>query len=92
VNSGGSSVSRSSEVAELCERLYRAKCCGVGNAALPVAELCERLFRAKEERRRHLAQLPFEEKVRILVELQKMAYETRTAAGLPCPKPWDLPG
>jgi len=70
VNSGGSSVSRSSEVAELCERLYRAK----------------------EERRRHLAQLPFEEKVRILVELQKMAYETRTAAGLPCPKPWDLSG
>jgi hypothetical protein len=33
----------------------------------------QRLFDAKEARRRDLARLPFPEKVRLVVELQKMA-------------------
>jgi len=37
------------------------------------ADLMKRLFDAKEERRRELAALSFVEKVRIVVELQKMA-------------------
>ena len=53
--------------------------------------LAERIFRAKEERRRELARLPFEEKFRILLELQRIAYEFRTAAGLPARKPRDIP-
>lgn len=36
-------------------------------------DLMRRLFNAKEERRRELAALPFIEKARIVVELQKMA-------------------
>ncbi len=36
-------------------------------------ENIEALFKTKLERRKSLAQLPFEEKIRILVELQKMA-------------------
>jgi hypothetical protein len=33
----------------------------------------ERLFAAKEARRRRLARLPFAEKVRLVVQLQRMA-------------------
>ncbi len=34
----------------------------------------DRVLKAKEERRRALARLPYAEKVRILVQLQRMAF------------------
>ncbi|MBD3242262.1 MAG: hypothetical protein GF331_16840 [Chitinivibrionales bacterium] len=34
----------------------------------------DRLIKAKQERRRRLARLPYPEKVRILVKMQRMAY------------------
>lgn len=37
----------------------------------------DRVFRKKRDRRRALAKLPFEEKIRIIVELQKAAFEIR---------------
>jgi len=55
-----------------------------------LASLMEKLFAAKRARRAALARLPFEEKVRIIVELQKIAFEIRSAAGASAPKPWDL--
>ncbi len=39
----------------------------------------EKLFRAKEKRRRELAKLPFEKKIHILIELQKIANDLTTA-------------
>jgi hypothetical protein len=35
------------------------------------------IFKAKEERRRKLAKLPFEEKIRIIVRLQRIAAAIR---------------
>jgi len=52
--------------------------------------LTENLLAAKKARRVALARLPFEEKVRIIVELQKIAFEIRSAVGASAPKPWDL--
>ena len=52
--------------------------------------LTEKLFAAKRARRAALVRLPFEEKVRIIVELQKIAFEIRSAVGKPAPKPWDF--
>jgi len=52
--------------------------------------LIARLLAGKEAHRASLARLPFEEKVRIVVELQKIAFEMRTAAGKPARKPWTL--
>jgi hypothetical protein len=45
-------------------------------------------FVAKADRRRALVALPFEEKIRILRRLQRMASEVRRAAGRPGPQPW----
>jgi hypothetical protein len=42
-----------------------------------------RLIAAKERRRRELAALPFTEKVRIVVQLQRMAAPILQARGLP---------
>lgn len=44
-----------------------------------LSEMLDRLFAAKHERRRLLASLPFEDKVRIVVELQRMAEGLRGA-------------
>ena len=44
-------------------------------------ETAEALFRAKQKRRRELSRLPFEEKMRILADLQKMAREVQRTAG-----------
>ena len=41
----------------------------------------QRLFDAKEARRRELARLPFPEKVRLVVELQKMTAPAYRARG-----------
>jgi hypothetical protein len=45
------------------------------------------IFSAKEARRRELARLPFEEKIRIVVRLQKIAADIRKS---PKPKIWKL--
>lgn len=42
----------------------------------------EKLFRAKEERRARLAALPFHEKVRAIVQMQKMAAPLWRGRGL----------
>jgi len=55
-----------------------------------IQEECEELFRAKQRRRRKLAQLPFERKIRILADLQKMASEIRARMGGVKRRPWDL--
>ncbi len=47
------------------------------------------LFQAKKERRQELSKLPIEEKVKILVLLQKMASPIFTARGLKR-IPWKL--
>ena len=50
-----------------------------------------RALAAKRKRRRELAQLPFHEKIKIVVQLQRITTEIRTSMGLPARKPWDLP-
>jgi len=40
----------------------------------------KKIFWAKAERRRELAQLPFEEKIRIVVRLQKIAAAIRKSS------------
>ena len=49
-----------------------------------------RLIAAKELRRHKLAALPFPEKVRIVVELQRMAAPLLRSRGLPA-RIWQLP-
>ena len=48
----------------------------------------QRLFDAKETRRRKLAQLPFPEKVRIILQLQRMAAPLFRARGIKV-RVWD---
>jgi len=43
--------------------------------------LAESLFLAKQARRRKLAALPIEEKVRILVQMQRLANDVRQKTG-----------
>lgn len=50
----------------------------------------EALFRAKQRRRRELAKLPLEEKIRILADLQKMANEIRATVGGIKRRSWDI--
>jgi hypothetical protein len=47
----------------------------------PAQEIAEEIFRRKQVSRREAARLPIEEKLRILVEMQKRANEVRRAAG-----------
>lgn len=51
-------------------------------------ELAEQIFAAKARRRDWLARLPVEQKYRRFLQLQRMVWETRRAAGKPCPAPW----
>jgi len=55
-----------------------------------IREEAEKLFRAKQRRRRELASLPFEEKIRILIDLQKMASDIRATVGGTKRRPWDI--
>jgi hypothetical protein len=50
------------------------------------------LVLAKRNRRQQLARLPFEQKIQILIRLQKMAHEIRVKSGRTAPKVWDIPG
>jgi hypothetical protein len=53
-------------------------------------KLAERLFRAKAARRLQLAALPIEEKIRILVEMQRRANDIRRKTGRkPLPE-WEI--
>jgi hypothetical protein len=56
----------------------------------PSGLLAEEIFRRKQASRREAAQLPIEEKLRILVEMQKRANEIRRAAGRPEMFVWEL--
>ena len=52
--------------------------------------LAERLFRAKARRRRQLAALPIEEKIRILIEMQRLSNDIRRKTGRkPLPE-WEI--
>jgi hypothetical protein len=44
-------------------------------------KLAEQLFREKDARRKRLAALPIEEKIRILVEMQKLSNDIRAKTG-----------
>jgi hypothetical protein len=59
--------------------------------ATPVAEAANRIFAARSERRRELARLPIEEKVRIVALLQRQENEVRRAAGRPLKPEWPIP-
>jgi hypothetical protein len=50
----------------------------------------EKLFRAKEARRRHLAALPFHEKVQVVIRMQQMAAPILRARGRHV-RVWNLP-
>jgi len=50
-------------------------------------EWAQKMFRAKAQRRRRLAGLPIEEKVRILGDLQELADAIRAIAGRPKRQP-----
>jgi len=57
-----------------------------------VNEVAERLLREKRARRRQLAALPIEEKVAIVVQMQRMANDIRRKTGRqPLPE-WTPPG
>ena len=55
-----------------------------------IQKAAEELFRAKQKRRRELAKLPFERKIGILIDLQKMADGLRAAKGGNQLRPWDI--
>ena len=50
----------------------------------------KKLFRAKELYHRECAKIPFEEKIKILVELQKMANEIKSSTGRKKEKNWKI--
>ena len=56
----------------------------------PAQEIAEEIFRRKQTSRREAARLPIEEKLRILVEMQKRANEVRRATGRPEMFVWHL--
>ncbi|MSU35026.1 MAG: hypothetical protein EXS36_07915 [Pedosphaera sp.] len=57
------------------------------SAATP-AELAGKIFAGKARRRSWMASLTVEEKYRRLLQLQRMVWKTRYAAGKPSPAPW----
>ena len=52
-------------------------------------KIIEKFFEAKRQRRRQLANIPIQEKVKILVKLQKMAIPVLVARGIQ-KKVWEL--
>ena len=56
----------------------------------PAQEIAEEIFRRKQAGRREAARLPIEEKLHILVEMQKRANEIRRATGRPEMFVWQL--
>jgi hypothetical protein len=57
----------------------------------PGMERMEEIFKAKEELRKKQAKLPFEEKIKIMVRLQHIAYNAAISMGrTPTKKPWPM--
>ncbi len=56
----------------------------------PLQEIAEDVFRRKQAARRAAARLPIEEKLRILVDMQKRANEIRRSTGRPEMFVWQL--
>lgn len=54
------------------------------------ADILKRLRQAKEERRQELAVLPIEEKVKIVIELQKIHNEILRSQGKPELYVWEV--
>jgi len=52
--------------------------------------LLDALRQGKRRHRKHLAALPIEEKLRIVVELQRLAAEIARGTGRPEREPWRL--
>ena len=50
----------------------------------------KRALKAKDELRTELAALPIEEKIRILIRMQKRANEIRKATGRPLKRVWEI--
>lgn len=50
----------------------------------------EELFKAKESRRRELAALPIEEKIELLVEMQRWECDINRHTGRVHQKPWNI--
>jgi hypothetical protein len=57
-----------------------------------IQHLIQTALAAKAERRRDLARLAIEDKVRVVVELQRLATETTRAIGRPAREPWVVQG
>ena len=55
-----------------------------------IQKYVQRLFRAKSQRRRGLAKLPFEEKILILIRLQKMAEGISSKEGKAKARVWNI--
>ena len=53
-------------------------------------ELAERLLRAKRARRRRLAALPIEEKIAIVVQMQRIANDIRRKTGRKTLPEWTI--
>ncbi len=53
-------------------------------------EVVQRVLEFKERRRKELAQLPPEEKLRLIVEMQKWARAAHLATGRPPTPVWNL--
>ena len=51
-------------------------------------DILEKLWRGKHERRRSLARLPIEEKLQILIDLQRLAYPILARRHKNQLKPW----
>jgi hypothetical protein len=50
----------------------------------------EEVYRQKAARRRELASLPIEEKLKRLVRLQQIAYTVARQVGRECRRPWTI--
>lgn len=53
-------------------------------------KLAERLFRAKAARRRRLAALPIEEKIKILLKMQRLSNDIRRKTGRKPLYEWEI--
>lgn len=53
-------------------------------------ELLQKCLEGKKQWRKEQAALPIEEKVKILIKLQHIAYQIAQQVGRPCRKPWGM--
>jgi hypothetical protein len=48
------------------------------------------IYKAKAERRKALAKMPFEQKIRALMRIQRLNLSMKKASGRHAPRPWDM--